>query len=250
MKIAHISPTAYLDVTLGETDFQLALADQIVSNDEYRKFYQMCRARGDFVMMDVPAFEGEDIDAETLLEAISLLSPNEVSLPDAYTTRDARKTVEQAEDASDIIRRETGMNSFVAYPRGQTLNDYRRCAWLLAQVEGVKTLAVVEEIEEWFGISRAELSYELRTQTGLDIHYAGVQDDLADLADDVIGIRSADTAKFVVWGLNGYRVGYPPHVPYPGRKSLGGRQEYFDYKDAKLNEIRDAIYNVMKWREI
>src|SRR5690606_35405607 len=135
-------------------------------------------------------------------------------------------------------------------PHGNTLDEYLACAAALAMVgPKITTLCVIEEIEELFGISRIATAKELYRLVGADrqIHMSGVSEDLAELRSPWVKthVRSLDTAKFVVWGLNGDEITDWGDAPqYPGRKRFGGRWGYFNYETDDTNAIASARFNV------
>lgn len=143
IRLAHILPSAYLSHLQTELKpFHLVLAHQVLKDDHYRAFYTQRRQAGDYILLDNSAFElGEAIDDDSLLQAIDMLQPHEVVLPDALG--DATKTYERvlaflARHRSLLAR---GVR-FMAVPHGRDLNDYMANYRLLDSLSGVHTLGI------------------------------------------------------------------------------------------------------------
>jgi hypothetical protein len=240
-----------VDLLPENTDFHLCVANVVNRYHGYRQYYRRMVNRGDWVMMDTPAFEGVHIQPETYIDAIDYVNPTEVILPDVFG-KGPETATQSRMFAKELLNR--GFKGvFAAVPQGKTLEDYLECLSLLVAVPGVLTIGVIEEIDQLYPTTREDLVMYLRgAYPDKLIHLCGVKDDLNDLKDEGVRtvVRSADTAKFVVWGLNDVYVSPDEDIPtYPGRKSLGGRMEYFAYDEVLPGRRMKVRDNIRTWKE-
>jgi len=257
MELCHIPPARETSLLPPYLTHHLCIADQVLKHVDYATYYASRVALNDFVIMDTAAFEGAAISIQDLIEAVRRVRPSEVVLPD--DVHDRRLTLQQSFDASRALRQNGYDGTFMAVPHGKDLGEYMLSVKELELIPGVTTFGIQEEVQELFGISRAEVVRQVlnRVPPGYNIHLLGVQDDLLDITHPFMmrNVRTADTAKFVVWGLNGIYVdpNETPFPAYPGRQSLGGRMEYFDYQlddgDHAVNLIKDVRTNINTWKE-
>jgi hypothetical protein len=262
VKYAHITPIPMLEKILSPmvgADFHLVVSDQILEHGQYRDFYRGRLRQGEFVILDSPAFEtGQQADLRDTVHAALLLQPSEVVLPDDLDS--SENTVRGSKEAAGVLRGAGYDGRFMAVPHGSNLNNFLHCAMDLLEIEGpgTTTIGLQEEIPELFGISRQQMIDKINQWAektagyGLvTFHLLGVDEALED--QYTVGARSCDSAKWVVWGLNGKMVekGLDPKrtPPYPGRKSVGGRTGYFQYDTDDPIAIECARANVRKWRE-
>jgi len=259
VKLFHIPPGNLAQDLIPEGEAgHLVVASVVLTNAAYATFYMSRKRRGDWITMDTPAFEGESISNEDLYNAIALIQPDEVVLPDVY--RDCTATTDKTWEAYDFLTQRGYDGKFMGVAQGRTWEDYLQCASYLAHSGRIHTLGIIEEVEEHFGRNRVEVASILHDRhPNVQLHYLGSSEHLQELKHPYAQqiVRSCDTAKFVVWGLNGI-MQLPPCAghgtqevyTYPGRQSLGGRKEYFDwmgpYGDIERASVRGAID---AWRE-
>jgi len=262
--ICHIAPIPLLSRVLSmEETHHLVIADLIYSDPRYLAYYQNRIARGDFVILDSAAFENQGALTELPMASLITkqvgaalnLQPSEVVLPDDMD--DAAKTIEWATIASDRFFEFGYEGQMMAVPHGKTYAEYLATAKeLLDGVRGVTTLGVQEEVEELFDKERLDVVRDLKSHNpDVQIHLLGVTEHALELQhpDTKALVRTCDTAKFVVWGLNKYET-YPTlkgqeMPPYPGRDSVGGRWGYFNYKTEDGLALHQVRENIRYWRE-
>jgi hypothetical protein len=189
-----------------------------------------------------------------------VLNPNEVVLPDTF--QNPPDTLDKSKHAMRVLERGGYPGQYMVVPHGTDLEEYLTCAKQLADLgTEVKTIGVIEEVQQILGPPREDVIAMVKdVLPDHDIHMLGVTEGLTELMDPWVqqNVRSCDTAKFVVWGLNGITVvpkpestavasTWPP--PYPGRKSLGGRVGYFDHKNASTEAIKITQRNITAWKE-
>jgi hypothetical protein len=254
MRLCHVPPAPLADRIIPVSSrWHLCVADVIVTNPVYRRFYQLRRARNDFIILDVGTFEGVDTGWDVLMKAILAVEPQEVVLPDAF--RDGPETAQRAERFSrEIITVGGGDVRLMGVPQGKDWIGYLECArWLMAMPD-VKTIGIIEDVEQDFDMPRRDIVKHLTDHMprDLSIHYLGVSETLTEVHSpyERARVRTCDTSKFIVWGLNDTYIDPKDPVvpPYPGRKSLGGRMEYFDYHTRDHNKVMMAKRNILDWQ--
>ncbi len=85
IQIAIIAPTAHLTTLsgYGDTAYFMALAQEVLLDAEYARFFRERSEAGQWVILDNGACElGESVDGEPLLEAFRLVRPQQLILPD------------------------------------------------------------------------------------------------------------------------------------------------------------------------
>jgi hypothetical protein len=250
IQIGHITPIPLLDQILSPEDkFHLTIAEVANSSPKYREFYQKRVQDGDYVVLDSAAFEtGEATELGTMLTAAALLMPSEIVLPDKRG--DAHTTLVLAERMMTLLAREQYAGALMAVPHGGDIADYVMTAQLLYK-EGIRVLGLIEEIPELYQMTRRKVVDKLhRLLPEAQFHLLGIDKNLEDLIwPEDSPVRSTDTAKLVVWGLNGTWIRPGEPIPtYPGRESLGGRMGYFTYARASSGDIWAARQNIAEWR--
>lgn len=82
MKLAIIQPTSTLGSIGAWNDYHLCLAQQVLKDSDYTKFYRDLKQRGDFIILDNGKAEGVSLTDQELLEAVNRLNPSIVVAPD------------------------------------------------------------------------------------------------------------------------------------------------------------------------
>lgn len=247
MKLCHITPIPLLDDCLDERQTtHLVVAELIATDIQYAGWYTDALRRGDFVILDSAAFELGKANPELMVRTALDFNPSEVVLPDDMSSY--QRTIEMSSEAAASLIAGGYTGQMMAVPHGTNLEEYLYCAAELMLIPGVTTLGIQEEVEDLFSIKRSSLARTLRQEYDSEIHFLGFLDDLSDIKDPIAQevVRTADSAKLVVWGLNGTAVFPDSTVPeYPGRASVGGRMDYFDY--AVSREIHVVRWNINAW---
>lgn len=95
MKLAFITPTAYLDQYAKQGDIYLALAHLIddEGENEYASFHRREAQQGKRVILDNGLFEGAQVDPESLIRRASAIGAHCVFAPDVLY--DAKATIKE-----------------------------------------------------------------------------------------------------------------------------------------------------------
>jgi hypothetical protein len=258
VRFYHIPPGALArDVIPYSVTAHLCVTDALLSDGLYANFYAERREAGNWITLDSGAFEGLEVSASRLGQAMSYVDPQEIVLPDVY--KDSRKTIELSSSAYSELHLLYGFQGqYMVVAQGETYGEYLDSIKRMIDFGPmVQTVGVIEEVGQLFGATRREVVEAILTiNESVDIHFLGVQEDLQEMYDPFLRehVRSCDTSKIIVWGLNGVTV-EPTFVrkygapPYPGRKSVGGRVGYFDYHTASREAIRITRANIFAWDE-
>jgi hypothetical protein len=258
LRLYHIPPARLATQAIPEEETgHLCVADVVLSHREYAEYYRSRSDRGDWLTLDTAAFEGQVTSIFRLHEAALMVRPQEIVLPDLY--RDAGGTIESSLKAARALRQVEYAGQFMVVPHGIKWSDYLYCAaYLTGELGEDICIGLIEEIPELYGFSRktaVEALSEIYPKA--TFHFNGVTEHLDEMFDEMVRnrVRSADTSKFVVWGLNGVTVdplkvrdGVTPVPPYPGRKSLGGRVGFFDRAHASDEALQITRTNINRWR--
>lgn len=257
MKLAHLAPTAIVEDVIADQMTHLCLANLLLEDRTYLRFYHQQLRKGAHVIMDTPAFERIQMSLSDLLDAAKQLQPTQMILPDDMD--DPRVSlIRQKEAAKAIWEWKWGVD-LMAVPHGRTVEEYIQNAEACAAIRGVTTIGIQEEIEEDFGIRREHMVRLIHDRLPHKrIHFNGWTETMEELEDQYCQtvVSTADSAKLVVYGLNDLEP-RPKHFgddwpDYPGRISLGSTSmDFFDWEanpednlDALVVKVRN---NIRRW---
>jgi hypothetical protein len=254
VKVFHIPPGYHAHQLISpEVKGHLIVSNVFLNHQQYQEFYLLRAHADDWITVDSAAFEAQNTPAEDQLKVALTVNADEVILLDRY--KDASGTVASSTNSYHILQDGGFTGGFMAVPQGKTFNEWLWCARQLATLSRVVCFGVIEEIQELYDIPRHIAVATLKTlYPERDIHLLGISENLDELFNPTMleQVRSCDTAKFIVWGLNGMEI-QPRRIldhpgacpPYPGRKTVGGRMGYFDYEGADSNAVRTVRRNIM-----
>lgn len=249
MRLAHIAPTSVLKTAVFKhLDFHLAIASQVRKDTDYAKYYR--DAKG-FVILDVPTREEKDYGnsyrLEYLIEACGLIQPSEVTLPDVWGGT-PEQSIRSAEDASywlsAIEDNARGHLGYLVVPRGSCWEEYVECAEAMSKIPGVNTIGIVDGTYEKFKVGRLQIVLDFVDRfSQLNLHLLGVRRDLTDIQDRRLCkyCRSADTAKFVRFGLECKRPLFKNVPDYTGRG-----EGYFEREVSEI-QLSYIQRNIQYW---
>lgn len=142
MKVAIITPTIFLKKysSLGTCD--MMLAHEWVKNKEYLEYFKERKKKGNFVLMDNWAFEGERIIWKELVELTEKTMPSCVIMPDILWNYEETK-----KDTLDFYQ-EYGQEvldlgvDLMAVPQGETFEKFLKNYKLFTSLKGVNYIWV------------------------------------------------------------------------------------------------------------
>lgn len=130
MKLAFITPTAYLSDIAAQGDMHLVLAQHVLNNEAYREFY---RKESKYKILDNGAFElGHPLPLEEVLKAAEMINADEVVAPDVFCnghkTLDAvNNFVAQVHTLIPAFKNKTYSFKTMAVPHGKDYVDWFKC---------------------------------------------------------------------------------------------------------------------------
>jgi len=195
-----------------------------------------------FVMLDYPAFEGEEVPMEKYAEWINKLHPNVITVPDVRFN--GAKTLERARQfyeyffGSDLLP--NWPCELLVVPQGKSQAEWYECLDGLMELRPDR-VALVEEVEELFLVPNADttklddyapgrvgalmaLEYTRPEVRRTPIHFLGLSEEMEELyfAEYLFPgwVQTCDTAKCVALSNLGIRINPMPGTKqqkYPGR---------------------------------
>lgn len=254
MDIMHIPPPKLVELVRGRPH-HLVLSHFLSQYRGVFSFYQREIARGAFVTVDYPAFEGDHIDPQAHFRLARDLKASEVVLPDVRfdpteTVLNAKRWIGVAKDTAPSV---------VAVAQGRNRDEWLQCVRALLEVP-IDVIAVVEEVEEFYPrIGRMGAVADLIEMYSSEIafpkiHFIGGSEtpqEIYWIQTRWPGVvRSLDTAKAIVWGLHLRALPKEPfrHAPhYPGRGS--GWTEYTEFDETQRVLIEHNIRVMDMWAQ-
>lgn len=149
MKLALIADTLGFDIVDNmNLSYHLPLAQYVLKSDEYAAYYKEKSLRGDFLIMDNGAAEDGTVDLNDLIEAIRILRPDEVILPDVLKDRNA--TLEQSFNPT-LLGVIPPKQRAVA-PQGTDFESWMECAeTFVGSMKDFSTICIPKHTESFEG---------------------------------------------------------------------------------------------------
>lgn len=127
MKLAFITPTAFLHHFATQGDFHLALAHLVDDNgeNEYTRFYRREAESGKPVILDNGLFEGAQVEPETLIQRARVVKAQVVCAPDVLY--DSRGTIKEFKRFIRLKHEEGLVAKIMGIPQADNRVDYWEC---------------------------------------------------------------------------------------------------------------------------
>jgi len=167
--------------------------DVVLQRHNYRPVIDYIHRGGGFIILDNSLIElGEPVSFEVMREAVSIVQPSCIVLPDKLGDKDA--TITMSRGASKLWN-ELHV-PFMAVPQGQTLDELAECAQVLAAIQGVMYFGLPRFFTSTTGTRRNAVSLLRRFLPKIPIHLLGFSDNVIDdiycaRMEGVMGIDSA-----------------------------------------------------------
>ncbi len=196
MRLAFIVPIPHLEDFEDVSNFHLCLA-HLFRHEEYFDFYKRAIDRGDYVILDNGAFEGEAVNSERLLELVERLMPAEVVAPDVLGN--GEETVEKTKQFLSLmpspLKKRVRVMGVV---QGETPKEWTNCFFALkdlVDVFGVPGKPSLKNLHPFTRIHEriARLTF-LKRQTHKPVHCLGMTGVRELVVLDRLGARSLDSS--------------------------------------------------------
>jgi hypothetical protein len=183
---------------------------------------------------------GKPVSMEVMRQAMSVVNPTTVVLPDAYLDTD--KTITDCQDA--LINWGVSLphgTQFMIVPQGKTIDDFARCAEAFADHPAINFWGVPRNLVEFIGSRHAaiEICHVLNPERR--IHMLGFSE---DIIDDVLCARSRhvygiDSAVPLRAGSLGIEISLSTKLPPRG--------DWFENPPEMNSHVTSNLKTVRKW---
>lgn len=141
MRLALIPPISLID-DIFRTDYQLVLPH--IVDPRYIEAYHAARKRGDYVMLDNGAAEGEMPNRHNLMACAFGMMVNEIVVPDVLG--DIEGTMREVTSFDDFLEEEVGSQriefNYMGVVQGQTYDDVRKIIDFYNSCDWITTLGI------------------------------------------------------------------------------------------------------------
>lgn len=265
MKLAFITPTAYLQQFAKQGDIHLALAHLIDDNgtNEYASFYRREAQQGKRVILDNGLFEGAQVSTEQLLQRAAAIKASVVCAPDVLfdskgTIKAFKQFIRAKQEAGlvcDVMGIPQASSALEWWDCFQFMDMHSECSLI-----GLSILSIPKCFprfsREPITASRAYLIRQLYAYSDLSghritpCHLLGLGESYDDVkvANELLSrdIVSNDSSSAFVHGLN--EVIYDRDGSIPGGKI----KDKLDFSISELEayQLYDIQYNISTARRI
>jgi hypothetical protein len=127
MKLAFITPTAYLDRFSVQSDIYLALAHLIddEGKNAYARFHRRAAKQGRRIILDNGLFEGAQVDTESLLRRADIIGAQVVCAPDVLY--DSKGTIKEFKKFIKAKQEYGLVAEVMGIPQASTATDWWDC---------------------------------------------------------------------------------------------------------------------------
>lgn len=253
MHLCLIAPTPLLQALVKYDDMHLVLTSQVLKDQEYAEFYRQRLKDGQHVILDNDAYEkGVPASLEDMQRADDLLGgASEIVAPDVLGDREATQVA--VEKALPILLRTGRPIMFV--PQGETLAEWTSCCyWMYRNLMTSRSvLGIPRYIADRYGSLLPVLGFIQGMVEALQeiapgkvhppVHLLGAPKFRWAIREAVrffpTLVRSTDTAKPVIAGLNGLLWQNIVTPVFPFRRP----ENYFE-TDARGDDFLRVLNNV------
>lgn len=189
MKLAVITPSPG-ELCEHRFSYHMVLAQKALLYPAYARWYYEASKRGDFIILDNGAAEGEQLSIDNLMEAANLVQADEIAMPDVL--KDSGATVLLHTDKR--IRTLIPAKRRMIIPQGNDADEWLACCELLIENCPAATIGIPKHTERFVG-GRTKLIESISHRREFNIHALGCYGDpigevwaLQVCASDIRGI--------------------------------------------------------------
>lgn len=145
MKLALIPPKCFIE-DIFRTDYQL-----VVPGTNNLDSYREARKRGDFIILDNGAPEGEPVGYHALMNLAQDLMPNEIVIPDVLG--DLNNTLVLLREFEVEIQQNNWDRefSFMGVIQGESIQEIEDCLWQYACKAWIKSIGIPRHLIDTLG---------------------------------------------------------------------------------------------------
>lgn len=201
MYIIHVAPTSLLISNLfNNIPYYMVEVEYITAG--YKDYINFHRNVDSYVILNHNINYSALKPIQLLSEAIELIQPDEVVLPD-ISDGSIEDNLNSIYGAMSFLSNNN--LKYMVVPHGRSLKQYTECAETLLQISGISTIGITNHVEREIGTSRLDLLNKLIPiiPEEINIHLLGCTMDMIDIHDIKVQkrVRSMNTSKFVKWGM-------------------------------------------------
>jgi hypothetical protein len=247
---AALIPARGLEIYALRSTFHLALAiPETLNNPFYIGAYRRAASRGDYIILDNGAAEGQIAPDKVLLDAARLLRANEIVAPDMI--KDGPATIVRTKSFCYQYAEDLAGFKLMAVAQGNSLAGFRTCIDNLARISKVKVIGLprhaIDTLES--KAARIDLANWIREAYPLrfGIHLLGTNPkwlhEIKSAATYAPHIRSVDSALAFNYTISHTKLATT-------NKALTRHPRFFTYdwsRDVPANLLRDNIQTFMEW---
>jgi len=221
-------------------DYHLLLAHDVVAQKDLYKEVFDCLDPPPFIIMDNSVIElGEPVSDEVMGEAVSIVAPDLIVLPDAIA--DTERTFEMSSKAA-LAWAYLGWTKFMVVPQGTTMNEFTDSAEQLMNLPGVRAWGVPRHATSKLK-TRHHLTYSLMVlRPAFSIHLLGFSDNLVDdiSVARATGISGIDSAVPIRLGL--HNIPFHTHID-----SHPPRGDYWETATTATSQVLQNLALIRGW---
>ena len=198
MEVATILPIPYLHLTARD-QYHMCLAHLVKKSEKYADYYREMSNKGEFVLMDNGAAEGEQLSIDEIIECAWKVQPKEIVLLDSIHSR--IETVAKSKYSKTKLEEALPpATHFMGVPHGETWPDVVRCAEQLIEDVGVHSIGISKFLSERYGpMARLQLLEDQPMLARREVHLLGCHHDPREIGyiQKYHNIRGTDSA--IAW---------------------------------------------------
>lgn len=270
MQLGIIGPVSALrKLKIGT--MHLILTSQVLSNKEYVNFYKERLREGDYVILDNDAHEQKAASSLTLLdEAIKIIRPSEVVLPDVIRNRaeTVERTIEGIKHFRVDNRDRYADIKLMAVAQGNTVEEWEQCKnqlWALDSIVDYPfdVIGIPRVYADDFNTWVTAVRRVCDKMPPIEIHLLGSPFNIDSAAEIErhfpTRVRSTDTAKPIHYALDHTYFEQTMRINAHDKRPIGWLdstqrniksrpQDFFDVEmSAKQIHIAQTNINRMEW---
>jgi len=219
MKLAMIcGPASFRNLDYWRQSYHLALAQVVLKDSFYAKWFAVRKSRGDFIILDNGVAEGEHLSFQQVMYAAGLIGADEIALLDVMRNGDA--TVEAHSHTKALVPPRMRM----IIPQGSNWDEWLDCLNKLTHSMDFRSIGIPKHLESLEGgrLEALQILMEKRLHLTHDVHLLGCYKapvkEILEAYRFAPWIRGIDTAAAHAYTQNNQTVLQNEHHSYEWNK--------------------------------